>query len=110
MDDDVVCEHGTAMDVHCCGDGRVGGCHRGFFPPENCRCYDVEDDAMDTRDGTIYDNRELAEAAGVPDEDLITGSREALEKLRKRLVFSGGSFKTAEEAEARKRIKDEIKK
>ena len=49
---------------------------------------------MDTRSGDIYDNRELAEAAGVPDEDLVTGSREALEKLRKKLVFTEGSFKS----------------
>jgi hypothetical protein len=48
---------------------------------------------MDTRDGTIYDSRELAELAGVPDEDLVTGSRPALEKLRKKLVFTKGSFK-----------------
>lgn len=57
---------------------------------------------MDTRDGTIYDSRELAEAAGVPDADLVTGSREALEKLRKRLVFTKGSFKSIESLEARK--------
>jgi hypothetical protein len=31
----------------------------------------------------------------VPDDDLVTGSREALEKLRKRLVFTKGSFKSA---------------
>jgi hypothetical protein len=48
---------------------------------------------MDTRDGTIYDSRELAEAAGVPDDDLVTGSRAALEKLRTKLVFTKGSFK-----------------
>lgn len=54
---------------------------------------------MDTRTGTIYDNRELAEAAGVPDEDLVTGSREALEKLRKKLVFTKGSFKSVESIE-----------
>lgn len=50
---------------------------------------------MDTRNGEIYDSRELAEAAGVRDEDLVTGSRQALEKLRKRLVFTKGSFKPA---------------
>lgn len=50
---------------------------------------------MDTRDGTIYPSRELAEAAGVPDKHLVTGSREALEDLRKRLVFTKGSFKPA---------------
>ena len=48
---------------------------------------------MDTRDGTIYPSRKIAEACGVPDEDLVTGSREALEKLRKQLVFTKGSFK-----------------
>lgn len=57
---------------------------------------------MDTRDGTIYDSRALAEAAGVPDEDLVTGSREALDKLRKKLVFTKGSFKSVETLEARK--------
>ncbi len=36
---------------------------------------------MDTRNGDIYASRALAEAAGVPDEDLVTGSREALDKL-----------------------------
>ena len=51
---------------------------------------------MDTRTGMIYDSRKLAEASGVPDEDLVTGSRAALEKLRKRLVFTKGSFKPAQ--------------
>jgi hypothetical protein len=50
---------------------------------------------MDTRTGIIYDSRELAEAAGVADEDLVTGSCPALEKLRAKLVFTKGSFKTA---------------
>ena len=50
---------------------------------------------MDTRDGTIYPSRGTAIAAGVPDEDLVTGSRVALEKLRKKLVFTKGSFKPA---------------
>lgn len=32
-DADVVCEHGTAMDVHCCN------CHSGFlFTPSQCVC------------------------------------------------------------------------
>jgi NAD-dependent SIR2 family protein deacetylase len=32
---DVVCEHGTAADVHCCN------CHSGFlFDVESCRCLD----------------------------------------------------------------------
>jgi hypothetical protein len=53
---------------------------------------------MDTRTGDIYESRELAKLAGVPDDDLVTGSREALEKLRKRLVFTKGSFKSVESA------------
>jgi hypothetical protein len=48
---------------------------------------------MDTRDWTIYDNREAAEQAGVPDECLVTGSRDALEKLKAKFVFTKGSFK-----------------
>ncbi len=47
---------------------------------------------MDTRTGDIYPSRELADAAGVPDEDLVTGSRPALEKLKKKLD-ERGSFK-----------------
>ena len=38
---EVLCKHGTAMDVHCCGDGGLPypGCHSGFlFNPESCRC------------------------------------------------------------------------
>ena len=36
---DDVCQHGTAMDVHCCG------CHSGFlFDLESCTCLDGEDD------------------------------------------------------------------
>lgn len=31
--DDPVCEHGTALDVHCCG------CHSGFlFDSSQCEC------------------------------------------------------------------------
>lgn len=35
--EDAVCEHGTALDVHCCN------CHSGFlFNPEQCHCgFDV---------------------------------------------------------------------
>lgn len=55
---------------------------------------------MDTRDGTIYDSRELAELAGVPDADLVTGSREALEKLRAKFKFTKGSFKPVEPGKA----------
>lgn len=43
---------------------------------------------MDTRDGTIYETRELAKAAGVPDENLISGTREALEDVQRRLKLS----------------------
>lgn len=50
---------------------------------------------MDTRNGDMYNNREAAEKAGVPDEDLVTGSRAALEKLRNKIVFTKGSFKPA---------------
>jgi hypothetical protein len=35
---DVVCEHGTAMDVHCCG------CHGGFlFDIMTCKCWRGDD-------------------------------------------------------------------
>lgn len=51
---------------------------------------------MDTRDGTIYDSIELAKLAGVPDDDLVTGTRAALEKLRHKLVFTKGSFKSVD--------------
>jgi hypothetical protein len=51
---------------------------------------------MDTRDWTIYDNAEEAKKAGVPDEDLVTGTREALEKLRAKFKFTKGSFKPVE--------------
>jgi hypothetical protein len=45
---------------------------------------------MDTRDWTIYDNREAAEQAGVPDECLVTGSRDALEKLKAKFALYQG--------------------
>jgi hypothetical protein len=51
---------------------------------------------VDTRTGQIFESRELAKLAGVPDDDLVTGSREALEKLHTRLVFTKGSFKSVE--------------
>lgn len=47
---------------------------------------------MDTRTGAIYPTREVALAAGVKDEDLVTGSPAALKKLRKRLISKGGPF------------------
>jgi hypothetical protein len=40
---------------------------------------------MDTRTGQIYDSREEAEAAGVPERYLVTGTREALKELQTRL-------------------------
>ena len=49
---------------------------------------------MDTRDGTIYPTLEDAIKAGVPDEHLVSGSREALEQLKKKLIFTKGSFKS----------------
>ena len=71
-----------------------GGQHRTYFEQIDEPVFWSERTIrMDTRDGTIYDSRELAEAAGVPDEDLVTGSTAALEKLRTKLVFTKGSFK-----------------
>jgi hypothetical protein len=54
---------------------------------------------MDTRNGDIYLSRELAEAAGVPDEDLVTGSRAALDKLADiiKKLDQRGSFKNPPE-------------
>lgn len=51
---DWVCEHGTAMDVHCCG------CHSGFlfFPADECTCLTLT---------------EQAEVAEVQDGGLING-------------------------------------
>lgn len=50
-DADVVCEHGTASDVHCCG------CHHGFlFTPESCTC-----PPWDDPDSEMYiDDQEVA--------------------------------------------------
>jgi len=48
---------------------------------------------MDTRTGKIYESREEAIADGVPEEFLVQGPRKALEDLKKRLVFTKGSFK-----------------
>lgn len=49
---------------------------------------------MDDRTGHIYDSRAAALAAGVPKEHLVTGSREALERLSA-LIKARGSFKSA---------------
>lgn len=51
---------------------------------------------MDTRDGHIYETLDEAKAAGVPDEFLVSGTRPALENLKRRIVFTGGSFKVKE--------------
>lgn len=50
---------------------------------------------MDTRNGDIYPSREKALEAGVPEDRLVTGSREAVEDLSKRLrkLDERGSFK-----------------
>jgi len=48
---------------------------------------------MDTRTGHIYNNLDEAKAAGVPDEHLVTGSREALERLSA-MIKERGSFKS----------------
>lgn len=42
---------------------------------------------MDMRTGTIYQSAEDARAAGVPDDEMVTGTRPALEKLKRRLTF-----------------------
>ncbi len=55
---------------------------------------------MDTRSGHIYDSYEDAKAAGVTDEFLVTGTREALENLKPRIRFSKGSFKAAKPKES----------
>ena len=53
---------------------------------------------MDTRNGDIYASAELAKAAGVPDDDLVTGSREAIKKLSAKIkaLDQRGSFKNVD--------------
>lgn len=53
---------------------------------------------MDTRTGHIYDSLEEAKKAGVPDECLVTGTKEALDDLKSRLTFRKGPFKTIKNA------------
>lgn len=62
---------------------------------------------MDTRNGDIYANRALAEAAGVNDEDLVTGSQSALEKLRKKLVFFEGLVQAGDVREEPIEVREE---
>jgi hypothetical protein len=39
---DVVCQHGTAADVHCCN------CHHGFlFSIDDCECETADDDSCE---------------------------------------------------------------
>lgn len=47
---------------------------------------------MDDRNGQIYNTINEAKAAGVPDEHLVSGSREALERLSA-MIKERGSFK-----------------
>lgn len=47
---------------------------------------------MDTRTGEIYESIAAAEKAGVPREHLVTGQREALERLSA-MIKERGSFK-----------------
>jgi hypothetical protein len=82
---DAVCDHGTAVDVHCCN------CHSGFlFDADACVCGEY---GMDTRTGDIYNTLDEAKAAGVPDEHLVTGPRPALERLSA-MIKEHGSFKS----------------
>jgi hypothetical protein len=55
--------------------------------------------SMDTRTGHIYNTIEEAKAAGVPDEFLVSGTREALDGIKKRLKFRKGAFKTIKNAD-----------
>lgn len=41
---------------------------------------------MDTRTGTIYETREAALAKGVPENRLVTGTREALAYVAKKIL------------------------
>lgn len=51
-EEDEACQHGTALDVHCCN------CHGGFlFDVDACVC------VFDVGDGTMTELKELAEAA-----------------------------------------------
>lgn len=47
---------------------------------------------MDTRTGDIYDSREAALAAGVPDEHIVTGERAALEQMAEAIRSKRGAF------------------
>lgn len=50
---DVVCEHGVAMDVHCCG------CHGGFlFDVESCACLG-EPDGEGEQEPPVVEGRSL---------------------------------------------------
>ena len=67
----MVCEHGTAMDVHCCN------CHSGFqFDADNCACGDLR----------AYGEAEAATALHAKDRDQYQfwqGWNAALERVQK---------------------------
>ena len=46
---------------------------------------------MDTRTGRIYETKEAAQADGVPENRLVTGTKPALRHLRKRLKIADRS-------------------
>jgi hypothetical protein len=64
----------------------------------------VKENPMDMRNGDIYDNFKEARKAGVPDEFLVQGSKEALENLKKQLHFSKGSFKNVKPPDTRDEV------
>ena len=74
--DDVCCEHGVAMDVHCCG------CHSGFlFNVNACSCIAIEID----RDWNVHGNdleREIASSV------IIDNSSAALPTAKRRHITS----------------------
>jgi len=47
---------------------------------------------VDTRTGDIYDSREAALAAGVPDEHIVTGERAALEQMAEAIRSKRGGW------------------
>ena len=54
---------------------------------------------MNINTGTTYPTYEKAKKAGEKDEDLVMGTKEALDKLKKKLVFTKGSFKSVNRQE-----------
>jgi len=62
---------------------------------------------MDTRTGQIYDSREEAVAAGVPEDRLVTGERKALEWLS-RLVKRRHAQARKSKRDRRRKVKREM--